>query len=99
MEVDKSINADLLGGTSSPYNGSKSLVSAKKGFTAYFKSLAVSKLSQHCPHPSLFTKALTVTESYEAVCICRVVGLLQSGEVGVAELIKLSWIPQAIRGA
>ena len=93
------VNADPVEGAPSPYNGSKSLVNAKKGFTPYFKSLAVAELSQHCPHPSLFTKALTVSESYEAVCICRVVGLLQSGQVGVAELIKLSWIPQALRSA
>ena len=92
-------NADAVEGAPSPYNRSKSLVNAKKGFPPYFKSLAVAELSQHCPHPSLFTKALTVTESYEAVCICRVVGLLQSGQVGVAELIKLSWIPQALRSA
>ena len=90
-------NADLLEGN--PYNGSKSLVSAKKGFTPYFKSLAVGELLQQCPHPSLLTKALTVMESYEAAAVCRVIGLLQSGEVGWAALVKLSWIPQSIKGA
>ena len=90
-------NEDLVVGAPSPYNGSKSLVTGKKGFTPYFKSLAVAELSTHCSHQSLFTKALTVTESYEAVTICRVVGLLQSNQV--ASLIKLSWIPQALRSA
>ena len=98
-DVDMRGNTDAVEGAPSPYNGTKSLFNAKKGFTPYFKSLAVAELSQHCPHPSLFTKALTVSESYEAVCICRVVGLLQTGQVVVAELIKLSWIPQALRGA
>ena len=60
-------------------------------------SLAVAGLSTHCSHQSLFTKALTVTESYEAVTICRIVALLQSNQV--ASLIKMSWIPQSLRTA
>ena len=99
MDTDNGGNADALEGNNNPYNGSKSLVSAKKGFTPFFKSIAVGKLLEHCPHPSLLSKALTVTESYEAATICRVIGLLQSGEEGVAELVKLSWIPQSIKGA
>ena len=89
-------NADSMEEDLSPYNGSKSLASAKKGFTPFFKSLACKELPQHCNHPSCFTKALTLTESYEAVTLCRVIGLLESGERGVAEFAKMSWIPQSI---
>ena len=85
-DVNMRENADLLGGDSSPYNGSKSLVSAKKGFTPFFKSLACKELPQHCNHPSLFTKALTITESYEEVTVCRVVGGKGSGGACQTEL-------------
>ena len=88
-ESDMGVNEELpVVGSPSPYNGSKSLVTGKRGFTPYFKSLAVAELSTHCSHQSLFTKALTVTESYEAVTICRIVALLQSNQV--ASLIKMS---------
>ena len=82
-----------------PTNGSKSLVTAKKGFTKFFKSIAYRELSQHCSHPSCFSKALTLSESYEAVTLCRVITLLELGERGVAEFATLSWIPQGIKGA
>ena len=59
-----------------PIIGSKSLVTAKKGFTPFFKSIACRELPQHCSHPSCFSKALTLTESYEAVTLCRVIALL-----------------------
>ena len=46
-ESDMRGNEDLVVGAQSPYNGSKSLVTGKKGFTPYFKSLAVAELSTH----------------------------------------------------
>ena len=44
----------------SPYNGSKSLVTGKRGFSPFFKSQAVSELLTHCTHQLLLTKALNV---------------------------------------
>ena len=82
-----------------PIIGSKSPVTAKKGFTPFFKSVACKELPQYCSHPSCFSKALTLTESYEAETLCRVIALLESGERGVAEFAKMSWIPQGIKGA
>ena len=82
-----------------PIIGSKSLVTAKKGFTKFFKSIACRELSQHCSHPSCFSKSLTLTESYEAVTLCRVITLFESGEKGVAEFANMGWIPQGIKGA
>ena len=82
-----------------PIIGSKSLVTANKGFTPFFKSIACRELPQHCSHPSCFSKSLTLTESYEAVTLCRVITLLESGERGVAEFANMGWIPQGIKGA
>ena len=79
------------------YNGSKSLVTGKRGFSPYFKSQAVSELLTHCSHQSLLTKALTVQESYEAVAICRLVAVHGSGLPGT--LAKLVWIPMSLRSA
>ena len=56
--------------------GSKSLVSAKKGFTPFFKSIASRELLQQCNHPSCYTKSLTLMESYEATLLCRSIRLL-----------------------
>ena len=81
----------------SPYNGSKSLVTGKRGFSPFFKSQAVSELLTHCTHQLLLTKALTVQESYEAVAICRLVAVHSSGLPGT--LAKLVWIPMRLRSA
>ena len=62
-ESDMGEHEEQVVGAPSPYNGSKSLVTGKRGFSPYFKSLAVAELHTHCSHQSLFTKALTVTES------------------------------------
>ena len=94
-ENEESMEEEVI----SPIIGSKSLVSAKKGFTPFFKSIACKELPQHCSHPSCFTKSLTLTESYEAATLCRSIGLLESGERGVAEFANMSWIPQGIKGA
>ena len=88
---------EQAGGGDSPFNGSKSLVTGKRGFSPYFKSLAVAELRTHCTHQSLLTKALTVTESYEAVAVCRLVALHSKNQV--ASLVKLVWIPQSLRSA
>merc|ERR1711936_100636 len=82
-----------------PFDGSKSLVTAKKGFTKFFKSIAYRELTQHCSHPSCYTKSLTLSESYEATTLCRSIKLLESGERGQAEFASLSWLPQGIKRA
>ena len=81
-----------VGGGDSPYNGSKSLVTGKRGFSPYFKSQAVAELRTHCTHQSLLTKTLTVTESYEAVAICRLVALHSGNQVGT--LLNLCGFPR-----
>ena len=81
-ENEESMEEEVI----SPIIGSKSLVSAKKGFTPFFKSIASKELPQHCSHPSCFTKSLTLTESYEAATLCHSIGLLESGERGVQSL-------------
>ena len=88
---------EQVGGDPSPYNGSKSLVTSKRGFSPYFKSLAVAELQTHCTHQLLLSKALTVSESYEAVAICRLVALHSRNQLSA--LIKLVWIPQSLRSA
>ena len=64
----------------SPYNGSKSLVTGKKGFSPYFKSVARDELETHCTDPILLTRALSLNESYEAACICRIVAIHASAQ-------------------
>ena len=80
IDTSRRENAETMEEDFSPYNGSKSLASAKQGFTPFFKSQACKELPKHCNHPSCFTKALTLTESYEAVTLCRVIGLLSQGK-------------------
>ena len=79
--------------------GSKSLVTAKKGFTKYFKSIAYRELAQQCSHARCFTRSLTLSESYEAVTLCKCITLLESGERGQAEFASIEWLPQGIKGA
>ena len=45
-----------------PYNGSKSLVTGKRGFSPYFKSKARAELLTHCSDQHLLTRALTLPE-------------------------------------
>merc|ERR1712030_141187 len=83
---DRSVNAvSTDGDINLPFDGSKTLVTAKKGFTKFFKSIAVRELAQQCSHPSCYTKSLTLSESYEATTLCRSITLLESGERGQAE--------------
>ena len=82
-----------------PSDGSKSLITAKKGLTKFFKSIAVQELARQCSHPRCYTRSLTLTESYEATTLCRSIKLLESGERGQAEFSSLSWIPQGIKSA
>ena len=93
---DMGVAVDPIGGVS-PYNGSKSLVTGKRGFSPFFKSKAVTELLMHCTHQLLHTKALTVSESYEAVAICRLVAVHGSGRPGT--LANLVWIPLSLRSA
>ena len=46
---DMDVAVDPIGGAS-PYNGSKSLVTGKRGFSPFFKSKAVTELLTHCTH-------------------------------------------------
>ena len=79
----------------SPYNGSKSLVTGKKGFSPFFKSKARDKLVTHCTDLILLTCALTLNESSKAVTICRLVDIHCSGRPGT--LADLVWIPMSLR--
>ena len=88
--------ADPIVGAS-PYNGSKSLVMGKRGFSPYFKSKARAELLTHCSHPQLLTRALTLPESYEALAICCLVAVHGSGRPGT--LANLVWIPLSLRTA
>ena len=86
---DRDMAVDPVEGDS-PYNGSKSLVTGKKGFSPFFKSKARDLLT-HCIDPNLLTRALALAESYEAVAICRLVAIHGSGQPGTyADLV---WVP------
>ena len=93
-EQDRDMVVDPVLGDS-PYNGSKSLVTGKKGFSPFFKSKAREELVRHCTDPILLTCALTLNESYEAVTICRLVAIHCSGRPGT--LADLVWIPMSLR--
>ena len=104
-DPDMDVVADPIVGAS-PYNGSKSLVTGKRGFSPYFKSKARAELLMHyshpqllahCSHPQLLTRALTLPESYEALAICRLVAVHGSGRPGT--LANLVWIPLSLRTA
>ena len=100
LDGDRRGNAvSAEGAINVPSPGSKSLVTAKKGFTKFFKSIAFRELAQQCSHPRCYTKSLTLSESYEATTLCRSITLLESGERGQAEFASLSWLPQGIKGA
>ena len=79
----------------SPCNGSKSLVTGKKGFSQFFKSKAWDELGTHCTDPILLTRALTLNESYEVVTICRLVAIHGSRRPGT--LADLVWVPMSLR--
>ena len=57
----------------------------------------MAELLTHCTHPLLLTKAHTVTKSYEALAICRLVAVHGSGRPGT--LANLVWIPLSLRSA
>ena len=53
LDGDRRGNAvSMNGDINLPFDGSKSLVTAKKGFTKFFKSIAHRELAQQCSHPS-----------------------------------------------
>merc|ERR1712215_391358 len=97
---DRRVNAvSAEGDMGLPYDGSKTLVTAKKGFTKYFKSIAFKELAHDCRHARCYTKSLTLGESYEATTLCKSITLLESGERGQAEFASLDWLPQGIKRA
>ena len=97
---DRRVNAvSAEGDINLPYDGSKTLVTAKKGFTKFFKSIAYRELAHDCRHTSCYTKSLTLSESYEATTLCKSITLLESGERGQAEFASLDWLPQGIKRA
>ena len=73
---------DPMDDAQAPYNGLKSLVTGRKGFSPFFESVAWDKLETHCTDPILLTRALSLNESYEAACICRLVAVHASGRPG-----------------
>merc|ERR1711936_790960 len=98
LDGDRRVNAvSTDGDINLPYDGSKSLVTAKKGFTKFFKSIAYRELAHDCRHTSCYTKSLTLSESYEATTLCKSITLLESGERGQAEFASLDWLPQGIK--
>merc|ERR1711936_910037 len=97
---DRRVNAvSAEGDIDLPYDGSKALVTAKKGFTKFFKSIAFKELAHDCRHTRCYTKSLTLSESYEATTLCKSITLLESGERGQAEFASLDWLPQGIKRA
>ena len=86
---------DPMDDAQAPYNGSKSLVTGRKGFSPFFKSVARDELETHCTDPILLTRALSLNESYEAACICRLVTVHASGRPGT--LADMVWMPQSLR--
>ena len=78
-----------------PPNGSKSLVTGRKGFSAHFKNVAAAQLLTHVKFPILLTKAISLNESYEAACISRLVAIYASGLHNT--LAEIVWMPQSLR--
>ena len=77
---------DLVEGDS-PFNGSKSLVIGKKGFSPFFKSKAREELTGIAMPHSIMC-ALSLNESYEAACICRLVAIHAKAQPGaLADLV------------
>ena len=57
--------------------------------------MARQELETHCTDPILLTRALSLNESYEAACICRLVAVHASGRPGT--LADMVWMPQSLR--
>ena len=57
--------------------------------------MAGDEFERHCTDPILLTRALSLNESYEAACICRLVAVYASGQPNT--LADMVWMPQSLR--
>ena len=86
---------DPAAGGAALANGSKSLVTGRKGFSAHFTNIAHSELVTHIEHPVLLTKAITLSEGYEAACISRLLAIHKARLFN--ELVEIVWMTQSLR--